>query len=129
MSPEVPQPDAAVSDAHATAKPKPRRSTIMPYPPPLHARVPLDPDLGEGDLREPGVPWRSRSLFGGDAEPVALLDGPVVPNVKKGALMERPPLPPFTAETAGQKARMPEDAWNSRDPARVALACSAEIRR
>ena len=35
---------------------------------------------------------------------------------------ERPPLPPFTAETARQKARLAEDAWNSRDPARVALA-------
>ena len=34
----------------------------------------------------------------------------------------RPPLPPFTAETAAQKARMAEDAWNTRDPARVALA-------
>lgn len=34
----------------------------------------------------------------------------------------RPPLPPFTAETAAQKARMAEDAWNSRDPERVALA-------
>ncbi len=36
--------------------------------------------------------------------------------------MSRPPLPPFTAETAAQKARMAEDAWNGRDPARVALA-------
>ena len=36
--------------------------------------------------------------------------------------MSRPPFPPFTAETAAQKARMAEDAWNSRDPARVALA-------
>ena len=36
--------------------------------------------------------------------------------------MSRPPLPPFTRETAAQKARMAEDAWNSRDPARVALA-------
>ena len=36
--------------------------------------------------------------------------------------MSRPPLPPFTFETAAQKARMAEDAWNSRDPARVALA-------
>ncbi len=34
----------------------------------------------------------------------------------------RPPLPPFTLETARQKVRMAEDAWNSRDPARVALA-------
>ncbi|WP_172201441.1 nuclear transport factor 2 family protein [Niveibacterium sp. COAC-50] len=34
----------------------------------------------------------------------------------------RPPLPPFTRETAIQKVRMAEDAWNSRDPKRVALA-------
>jgi len=34
----------------------------------------------------------------------------------------RPPLPPFTAETAAQKVRAAEDGWNSRDPARVALA-------
>ena len=36
--------------------------------------------------------------------------------------MTRPPLPPFTLETARQKARMAEDAWNSRDPVRVSLA-------
>lgn len=34
----------------------------------------------------------------------------------------RPPFPPFTAETAAEKARKAEDAWNSRDPHRVALA-------
>jgi nuclear transport factor 2 (NTF2) superfamily protein len=34
----------------------------------------------------------------------------------------RPPLPPFTLETARQKVRLAEDAWNSRDPKRVALA-------
>ena len=34
----------------------------------------------------------------------------------------RPPLPPFTFETATQKARLAENAWNSRDPTRVALA-------
>jgi nuclear transport factor 2 (NTF2) superfamily protein len=34
----------------------------------------------------------------------------------------RPPLPPFTAETAAQKVRLAEDAWNSCDPQRVALA-------
>ena len=34
----------------------------------------------------------------------------------------RPPLPPFTAETAAQKVQAAEDAWNSRDPERVALA-------
>jgi nuclear transport factor 2 (NTF2) superfamily protein len=42
--------------------------------------------------------------------------------------MSRPPLPPFTDETAAQKARMAEDGWNSRDPARVALAYTAESR-
>jgi nuclear transport factor 2 (NTF2) superfamily protein len=36
--------------------------------------------------------------------------------------MTRPPLPPFDAASAAQKARMAEDAWNSRDPERVALA-------
>lgn len=40
----------------------------------------------------------------------------------------RPPLPPFTAETAAQKVRMAEDAWNGRDPERVSLAYSAESR-
>ena len=34
----------------------------------------------------------------------------------------RPPYPPFTRETAIQKVRMAEDAWNSREPERVALA-------
>ena len=34
----------------------------------------------------------------------------------------RPPLPPFSLKTATQKVRMAEDAWNGRDPARVALA-------
>ena len=38
----------------------------------------------------------------------------------------RPPLPPFTDETARQKVRAAEDAWNGRDPARVALAYTAD---
>ncbi|HQY61166.1 MAG: nuclear transport factor 2 family protein [Myxococcales bacterium] len=42
--------------------------------------------------------------------------------------MTRPPSPPFDAETAAQKARMAEDAWNSRDPARVALAYTEDSR-
>lgn len=33
----------------------------------------------------------------------------------------RPPLPPFTRESAAQKARLAEDGWNSRDPERVSL--------
>ncbi len=42
--------------------------------------------------------------------------------------MSRPPLPPFTAETAATKARLAEDAWNSRDPARVVLAYATDSR-
>ncbi|AVT79996.1 DUF1348 family protein [Rhodopseudomonas palustris] len=42
--------------------------------------------------------------------------------------MSRPPLPPFTRETAAQKVRMAEDAWNSRDPARVSLAYTPDSR-
>jgi nuclear transport factor 2 (NTF2) superfamily protein len=42
--------------------------------------------------------------------------------------MSRPPLPPFTLETATHKVRMAEDAWNGRDPARVALAYSPDSR-
>lgn len=40
----------------------------------------------------------------------------------------KPPLPPFTEETAVQKVRMAEDAWNSRDPARVVLVYTEETR-
>ena len=36
--------------------------------------------------------------------------------------MSRPPLPPFTPETAIQKVRAAEDAWNTREPVRVAQA-------
>ncbi len=38
----------------------------------------------------------------------------------------RPPLPPFTQETAAKKIRAAEDAWNGRDPARVALAYASD---
>ncbi len=40
--------------------------------------------------------------------------------------MQRPPLPPFTLESALQKVQAAEDAWNSRDPERVAQAYSVE---
>lgn len=42
--------------------------------------------------------------------------------------MDRPPLPPFDLESATRKVRLAEDAWNSRDPARVALAYSEDSR-
>jgi len=38
----------------------------------------------------------------------------------------RPPFPPFNRETAAQKVRMAEDAWNNRDPERVALAYTVD---
>ena len=40
----------------------------------------------------------------------------------------RPPLPPFDLAAATKKARMAEDAWNSRDPGRVALAYTEDSR-
>ena len=38
----------------------------------------------------------------------------------------RPPVPPFTEETARQKVQAAEDAWNTRDPERVALAYTVD---
>ncbi len=40
--------------------------------------------------------------------------------------MTRPPVPPFTEETAGIKVRAAEDAWNSRNPAKIALAYTTD---
>lgn len=40
----------------------------------------------------------------------------------------RPPVPPFTRETAVQKVRLAEDGWNSRDPEKVALAYTIDSR-
>jgi hypothetical protein len=42
--------------------------------------------------------------------------------------MNRPPCPPFTSDTAAQKARLAEDAWNSRDPRRIAQAYTVDSR-
>jgi nuclear transport factor 2 (NTF2) superfamily protein len=43
-------------------------------------------------------------------------------------LETKPPLPPFTPESAAQKVRMAEDAWNSRDPDRVVLVYTPDTR-
>ncbi len=43
-------------------------------------------------------------------------------------MSSRPPLPPFTLDTAAQKARLAEDAWNARDPERVASAYTDDSR-
>ncbi len=41
-------------------------------------------------------------------------------------MTDRPPLPPFTRDTAAEKVQAAEDAWNTRDPERVALAYSED---
>ena len=41
-------------------------------------------------------------------------------------MTDRPPMPPFTRETAGQKVQAAEDAWNTCDPQRVSLAYSED---
>jgi hypothetical protein len=43
-------------------------------------------------------------------------------------MAQRPPVPPFTAETAAQKVRAAEDAWNTRDPQKVSLAYTEDSR-
>jgi uncharacterized protein len=43
-------------------------------------------------------------------------------------MAQRPPVPPFTAETAAKKVRAAEDAWNTRDPEKVALAYTEDSR-
>jgi nuclear transport factor 2 (NTF2) superfamily protein len=46
----------------------------------------------------------------------------------KATTPARPPFPPFTRESAIQKVRLAEDAWNTRDPAKVALAYTIDSR-
>ncbi len=43
-------------------------------------------------------------------------------------MTERPPLPPFTQDTAIQKVRLAEDGWNTRDPEKVALAYTIDCK-
>ena len=52
----------------------------------------------------------------------------VVEPTKKLDNATRPPLPPFTRETAILKVRLAEDGWNSRDPQKVALAYTIDSR-
>lgn len=46
----------------------------------------------------------------------------------KARAVDRPPLPPFSAQTAAEKTRLAEDGWNGRDPAKVALAYTEDSR-
>jgi len=72
-------------------------------------------------------------------EPLASVTGPehsrrpcTLPRGARFALVAgmttRPPLPPFTQESAAQKVRLAEDGWNSRDPEKVALAYTQDSR-
>jgi uncharacterized protein len=49
-------------------------------------------------------------------------DEDVLNQLTTNMIPQRPPLPPFTLETARQKVQLAEDAWNSKDPDRVSLA-------
>jgi uncharacterized protein len=49
-------------------------------------------------------------------------------HVPEEITVSRPPLPPFTRETAVQKVRLAEDAWNTRDPEKVAAAYTVDSR-
>lgn len=50
------------------------------------------------------------------------------PATERDTTMRRPPFPPFSRETATQKVRAAEDAWNTRNPAKVVLAYSEDSR-
>jgi nuclear transport factor 2 (NTF2) superfamily protein len=66
-----------------------------------------------------------RNLFGADG---GTDDTARTPGETTEGAIQRPPLPPFTRETAIQKVRMAEDAWNSRTPEKVALAYTIDSR-
>jgi uncharacterized protein len=60
--------------------------------------------------------------------PITLEKGDHMADQNKHTLEARPPLPPFTHDTAVQKVRLAEDGWNSRDPGKVALAYTPDSR-
>lgn len=64
-----------------------------------------------------------RSGISQEAQYHPAVGGLISKTVQKEKIMStRPPLPPFTRDTALQKVRLAEDGWNSRDPEKVALA-------
>jgi uncharacterized protein len=82
------------------------------------------PQSDRSDRRPSNQPRGSDNLYLGHPD---LTGGCRTPTIEEN-IMSRPPLPPFTVETAAQKARMAEDAWNTRDPSRVALAYTTDSR-
>lgn len=78
-----------------------------------------------GGIRQKRIPGENISLHGVHWQ--GLFYDSLIVTITQGAIVDqteqaRPPLPPFTRETAIQKIRLAEDAWNSRDPERVSLA-------
>ena len=71
--------------------------------------------LGDLTSRGPVLPIQSKRL----KEKKIMATAPIT---------TRPPLPPFTRETAIQKVRLAEDGWNTRDPGKVALAYATDSR-
>ena len=79
--------------------------------------------LGEyHDFAAPGADGKQKPMKPTDQQ----TQNPEPKNSTKTAT--RPPLPPFTRETAIQKVRLAEDGWNSRDPEKVALAYTIDSR-
>jgi uncharacterized protein len=101
---------------------------------------PIDALLGGGAgilvderLAASGTREASEHAGGKTVDTITARDGRIdmieVERVKDGAgRTTRPPLPPFSRETADQKIRLAEDAWNSRDPNTVALAYTLDSR-
>ncbi|RMS48326.1 hypothetical protein ALP65_03994 [Pseudomonas aeruginosa] len=76
---------------------------------------------------EAGLAGSVGSTSFGRARPALRCSHRKPPQTEEPAMSDvRPPLPPFTAETAAQKVRAAEDGWNSRDPQRVSLAYSPD---
>lgn len=60
------------------------------------------------------------------AQAIASRAGQGAPSQSDGPAMQRPPLPPFTTQSAAEKVRMAEDAWNAKNPEKVSLAYSPD---
>ena len=85
-----------------------------------------------GELRIAWCVWRtilSKTIFGlqwvGDVE---CRSKGIMSDQKQVVVESRPPLPPFTVETARLKVRLAEDGWNTRDPEKVAMAYTTDSR-
>lgn len=82
-------------------------------------------EIRENDLQAPLCPFGNQRRFSGfdkKTQEYVRFTTSVFRKIRTKMENQRPPLPPFTEETAKQKIQMAEDAWNSKDPVRVSLA-------